>query len=231
MTAPLTPHDHDQQPPNPPVPDEHGGAPDERPSLGRELRDGGIVAAAVAVCGVLFGLLWVWLAPQVPLISDGSAVYLKNSEGEQAIGADGWFALMGLGFGVLTAAAVFLWRRAGGVAIVVGLAVGAVLGSLIAWRLGVWLGPTQNVVAHAKAVGPNKVFYAPLELRAKGALLAWPVAAMAAFLALTSAFGPREPHPQPHWDGWSAPPPNPHPQGDTTPPPDHPDRPDRPDHP
>ncbi len=204
VTAPLSPHD--QQPPNPPTPDAHGGGAQRRPGLGRELRDGAITASVVAVCGVLLGLLWGWLAPQVPLISDGSAVYLKNSEGEQAIGADGWFALMGLGFGVLTAAAVFWRRRAGGIAVVVGLAAGAVLGSLIAWRLGVALGPTQNVVAHAKAVGPNKVFYAPLELRAKGALLAWPVAAMATFLALTSAFGPREVEPSaPRWDGWSAP--------------------------
>jgi hypothetical protein len=202
VTAPLS--SHDQQPPNPPAPDAEGGDAQERPPLGRELRDGAIAAAALAVCGLVLGLLWVWLAPRIPLISDGSAVYLKNSEGEQAIGADGWFALMGLGFGVLTAAAVFWWRRAGGVAVVVGLAVGAVLGSVIAWRLGVALGPTQNVVAHAKAVGPNKVFYAPLELRAKGALLAWPVAAMATFLALTSGFGPRDPEPTPHWDGWSA---------------------------
>ncbi|WP_391858201.1 DUF2567 domain-containing protein [Streptomyces silvisoli] len=209
MTAPLSPHD--QQPPNPPIPDADGGGADEQPRLGRELRDAAIAAVAVAVCGVVLGLLWEQLAPQVPLISDGSAVYLKNSEGEQAVGADGWFALMGLGFGVLTAAAVFWWRRAGGIAVVIGLAVGAVLGSLIAWRLGVALGPTQNVVAHAKAVGPNKVFYAPLELRAKGALLAWPVAAMATLLALTSAFGPRDPQPPQHWDGWSAP----KPPGDT----------------
>ncbi len=195
MTAPLTPHDH--QPPQPPLPNGDGADPGEPPSVGEELRDGAIVAMAVAVAGVLLGLLWVWLAPRIPLISDGSAVYLKDSEGEQAIGADGWFTLTALGFGLLTAAGTFLWRRTGGVAVVVGLAVGGLLGSLLAWRLGVWLGPPQNVVAHARAVGAGKVFYAPLQLRAKGALLAWPVAAMAAFAALTSAFGPRPAPPHP----------------------------------
>jgi len=156
------------------------------------MRDGAVITLGVAVLGVLFGVLWWWVAPQVPLISDGTAVYLKDSEGEQSVGADGWFTLMGLGFGALAAGAVFWWRRAGGVAVVIGLAAGALAASVVAWRLGVACGPTQNVIAHAKQVGVGKVFYAPLQLRAKAALLAWPIASMGVFLALTSAFGPRE---------------------------------------
>ena len=50
-----------------------------------------------------------------------------------------------------------------------------------------------DLVAHAKAVGPNKVFFGPLELRAKGALLAWPIGATLTHLLITSAFGPRDP--------------------------------------
>ncbi|MCQ4081497.1 DUF2567 domain-containing protein [Streptomyces sp. RB6PN25] len=209
MTAPLTPHD--QQPPHPPVPSGGVGSPDERPDVGREVRDGALIALGVAVLGVVLAVVWWWAAPQVPLISDGTAVYLKDSEGEQSVGADGWFTLMGLGFGALSAGAVFWWRRAGGVAVVIGLAVGAVAASLIAWRIGILLGPTQNVVAHAKLVGAGKVFYAPLQLRAKAALLAWPIAATGVFLALTSAFGPRDEqrdgeHAPTRWDGWSTPP-------------------------
>ncbi len=199
MTAPLTPHD--EQPPFSHVP----GGGWKRQVAGREALDGVIVAVLVGVCGVVLGLLWVWLAPRVPLVSDGSAIYLKDSEGEQAIGADGWFTLLGLALGAVTAVGVFLWRRGGGIAVVVGLAVGGVLASVLAWRMGVWLGPPQNVIAHAKQVGPNKVFYAPLQLRAKGALLAWPLASMAAFLALTSAFTTQDPQPAPQWDGWSDP--------------------------
>nr|WP_190128935.1 DUF2567 domain-containing protein [Streptomyces mashuensis] len=160
-----------------------------------ELRQASVVTVAVAVCGVLLGLLWVWLAPRVPLISDGKAVYLKNTEGEQAIGADGWFAFLGLFLGALSAVAVFLWRRAGGIALVLGLAAGSLLASVVGWRLGVWLGPTSDVVAHAKAVGKNVVFDAPLKLGAKGMLLAWPLAAMATHLGLTALFTPRDPEP------------------------------------
>ncbi|MFI1967702.1 hypothetical protein [Streptomyces cinnamoneus] len=228
MTAPLTPQGNSSSEPEPepdpgpgpgpglPIPDGKAGAPkekadapdeqaeapDERAELRTEMRQAAVVLAVTTVCGVLLGLLWLWLAPRVPLISDGKAVYLKNSEGEQAIGADGWFTLLALAFGAVSAAVVFLLHRRGGIPLVVGLAVGSLLGSLVGWRLGVWLGPGSDVAAHARAVGAGVVFEAPLKLAAKGALLAWPMAAMAVHLGLTALFGPRDPEPGPvvpHW--------------------------------
>lgn len=168
-----------------------------------ELREAAVVTVAVALGGVLLGLLWWWLAPHVPLVGDQSGkswvVYLKDSEGEQAAGADGTFTLLGLGFGLVSAVAVFLWRRRGGVPLVVALGLGGLLGSLLAWRLGIWLGPESDVIAHAKAVGKGVTFPAPLKLGAKGALLAWPLGAALVHLGLTALFGPRdpeEPYPQ-----------------------------------
>lgn len=154
-----------------------------------------IVALLVTVAGLLLGLLWVWLAPRVPLISDGSTVFLNDSEGEEAIGADGTFALLALAFGLVSALAVFFFRKRGGVPLVLALAVGGLLGSLVAWRLGVWLGPSDDVVAAAKKAGKGVTFDAPLKLAAKGALLAWPVAAMVVHLGVTAVFGPRDPEP------------------------------------
>ncbi|WP_201299821.1 hypothetical protein [Streptomyces mexicanus] len=164
-----------------------------------EVRQAVVALVAVTVAGVLLGLLWLWLAPRVPLVGDVSGdswiVYLKDSEGEQAVGVDGTFTLLGLAFGVVSAVAVFLARRRGGVPLVVALCLGGLLGSLLAWRLGVWLGPQQDVIAHAKAVGKGVTFSAPLKLGAKGALLAWPLAALVVHLALTALFAPREPEP------------------------------------
>ncbi|WP_371652206.1 MULTISPECIES: DUF2567 domain-containing protein [unclassified Streptomyces] len=205
MTAPLTPPH--QQPPDDdawqdsahpgPGPGTEGGpvAPvrEEGTAMKAELRDAVVAAVAVAVTGVLLGLLWVWLAPRVPLVSDDKAVFLKDTEGEEAIGADGTFILLALGFGVVCAALVFLLRKRGGIPLVAGLAVGGLLGSWLAWRVGVWLGPTQDVVAAARAAGKGVVFDAPLKLNAKGALLAWPVAAMGTHLGLTALFAPRDP--------------------------------------
>ncbi|MCC3769774.1 hypothetical protein K6I34_002114 [Streptomyces sp. UNOC14_S4] len=192
MTAPQTPPQHD------PVPAD-GTTDGREPALRTELLEAVLIGVAVTLTGVLLALMWVWLAPRVPLVSDGRAVYLKNSEGEQAIGADGTFALLGLGFGVVTAAAVFLFRRRGGMPLVAALALGSLLASVVGWRLGVWLGPSQDVVASAKAAGKGVVFDAPLKVAAKGVLLAWPLAAMVVHLCLTAAFGPRDPEPTPHW--------------------------------
>ncbi|WP_037757195.1 hypothetical protein [Streptomyces sp. SudanB52_2052] len=178
----------------------HGWYGQDGPGMKTEVREAGVVALAVALGGVLLGVLWWWLAPHVPLVGDvvdgNWVVYLKDTEGEQAVGVDGTFTLLGLGFGVVSALVVFLLRRRGGVPLVVGLALGGLLGSLLAWRLGVWLGPAEDVVAHAREVGKGVTFSAPLKLGAKGALLAWPLAALVLHLGLTALFGPRDPEPE-----------------------------------
>ncbi len=168
------------------------------PDTATEVRQGAVVLLAVGVTGFVLGLLWLWLAPRIPLISDGTSVLLADSEGEGAVGSDGVFILLGLAFGALSAIAVFLFHRHGGIAVVVGLALGGLIGSVLGWGTGTLLGPTHDVVAHARAVGEGVTFDAPLELDAYGALLAWPVAAMIVHLALTALFGPRDPEPE--WD-------------------------------
>ncbi len=160
-----------------------------------ELREAVVVTAAMALGGVLLGVLWWWLAPHVPLVSDSTTVYLKDTEGEQAIGVDGTFTLLALAFGLVSGVVVFLLRRRGGIALVVALTVGGILGSLLAWRLGIWLGPTRDVAAHAKEVGVGVTFDAPLELGAKGAVLAWSFSALLTHLGLTSLFTPKDPDP------------------------------------
>ncbi|WP_079036673.1 DUF2567 domain-containing protein [Streptomyces silaceus] len=204
MTAPLTPSQPPHhQPPHDPwqaVAQPSGGMPphgheEDGPGMKTEVRQAAVIAVAVAASGILLGLLWMWLAPRVPLISDGEAVYLKDTEGEQAIGVDGTFTMLALGFGAVSGAVVFLLRKRGGIPLVVGLALGSLLGALLAWWAGILLGPETDVVAHAKAIGKGVVFDAPLELKAKGTLLAWPVAALAVHLGLTALFGPRDPDP------------------------------------
>ncbi|MGV9453872.1 hypothetical protein [Streptomyces sp. NPDC003635] len=183
------------------------------PGMKAELREAAVVTVVVAVAGVLLGVLWWWLAPRVPLVGDvvdgGWAVYFKDTEGEQAVGVDGTFTLLALAFGAVSAVGAFLWRRRGGVPLVVALALGGFLASLLAWRVGVWLGPSQDVIAHAKDVGKGVTFSAPLELDAKGAWLVWSIAALVVHLGLTALFGPRDPDPYDQLerpsDGYGAP--------------------------
>ncbi|MFJ9243217.1 hypothetical protein [Streptomyces sp. NPDC101776] len=223
MTAPLTPPPppRDQSPHDPwqpPGDPDTSGAPGDPgagypvyappqdasygadgPGIRTELIEAVIVTVLVALGGVVLGVLWWWLAPHVPLVGDvvdkSWVVYLKDSEGEQAVGVDGTFTLLAVGFGVLSALAVFLWRRRGSVPLIAALALGGLLASFLAWKLGVWLGPTKDVLAHAKSVGKGVTFSAPLKLGAKGALLAWSVAALVVHLGLTALFGPRDPEP------------------------------------
>ena len=129
MTAPLTPP-HQPSPHNDPWQKPPAGPrfhePETRDAadLKRDARDAILVVVALTVLGIALGLLWLWLAPRVPLISSDKAVFLKDTEGEEAVGADGTFALLALGFGAVSAAAVFFFRRRGGIALVVALALG-----------------------------------------------------------------------------------------------------------
>ncbi|RCG22157.1 hypothetical protein DTL70_16530 [Streptomyces diacarni] len=178
--------------PTPPYGVEAGYGGEGGPLVRRELREAAVCAVAVAVVGIAMGLLWLWLAPRVPLYNNGEVVLFKDPEGEQAIGAEGVFALLGLAFGAVSGLVLFAVRRRGGVGLVVGLALGGLLGSVLAWRVGVWFGPETDLPAAARAAGKGATFDAPLELHAYGMLLAWPVAATLVHLVTTALFGPRE---------------------------------------
>lgn len=199
VTEAVTPQSPFDPPPSPPEkPGDTAAA--IRPE---DIRDGAVVALAVAVAGLLLGLLWWWLAPRVQYVSNGEAVFLRNSESEARIAADGTFFLLALGLGVLSAVGTFLWRRAGGVPLVIGLAVGSCFAALAGWRFGLWLGSSStDLAAAAAAAGKGVPFDAPLELLAHGALLAWPMTAVLLHLGFTALWTPRDPEPDP-LAGWS----------------------------
>lgn len=202
MTVPntpagSTPGPDPYAPPLPPQPPTRAA----RAPLGPELRIGAIITLAGAVLGVVLGLLWLWLAPRVGFEVQDNHILYRDPEGEQQIAAVGVFSVLGLVLGLLTALGAFLWTRArgGGIAVAVGLTTGGLLGSLIGWQLGTRLGPTTDLRAHAIAVGNGGRFDGPLELTAHGALLVWPMTATVALLALSAAFGKREPDLPPYW--------------------------------
>jgi hypothetical protein len=183
----------DPQVPEPELPEPPAPPRSRRYDLRTELLIGVALVGGAAVLGLLMGLLWHLVAPKVPLYADTQAIYLLDPEGEQAISADMYFAMLGAGFGLLVGALAY-WRsraREGGVTVVVGLVLGGLLGSWIAMKLGVAMGPGSNIVATAKSVALGRTFYAPLTLTAKAMLLAWPAAALIALTVLTSLFTPR----------------------------------------
>jgi len=158
-----------------------------------ELLIGAALLAGSALLGLLMGLIWHWVAPRVPLYADSQDIYLLNPEGEQSIATDMYFAIIGVVCGLVTGGLAY-WRsraREGGLGVSFGLVLGGLLGGYIAWRLGVHLGPTGNIIATAKSVPLGRTFYGPTVLTAKGVLLAWPAAALLVLVALTALFTPK----------------------------------------
>ncbi|MCX4544121.1 hypothetical protein [Streptomyces sp. NBC_01565] len=205
MTEAVTPPSPSpSEPPQAFPPEKPGGAP-ESAITAADVRDGAAVTLVVGVAGVLLGLLWVWLAPRVQYVSNGEAVFLRNTESEGRIGSDGTFLLLSAGLGALSAVATFLWRRRGGVPLVIGLGLGSCFAALVGWRLGLWLGPTSDLAAAAAKAGKGVAFEAPMQLLAYGVLLAWPMVAILVHLALTAVWGPRDPAPAAWPDPYTTP--------------------------
>jgi len=150
-----------------------------------------VVVLACLVAGVIVGLVWEHVAPRVPLVATEDGVFQTSPETETSIALDGWFAVCGVVAGIVLAPLAF-WRfRGEGVATALGLTVGGLLGAWLAFRIGVWLGP-DGIVEQVRRVGLGKRFDQPLELKAKGVMLLWPIASMVIFLGLCAGFAPAD---------------------------------------
>ncbi|GLI01158.1 DUF2567 domain-containing protein [Phytohabitans aurantiacus] len=139
-----------------------------RPRLLRVLGVAALVAVVLAVLGAPLGLLWKAVAPGVPMVKTAEGARLVDPQPEEFVAADGWFTLLGLGFGVV--AAIVLWmvlRRYRGPAMMAGIAVGTVGAGLVAWWLGskLALNDFDQVVAAAQV---GQALSRPPDLRAGG---------------------------------------------------------------
>ena len=124
-----------------------------------------LVAVVVAVVGSLLGWVWAELAPRIAVIKvDGGFVY-ADAEPEQAVAGDGWFALLGLAVGLIFAVAAWvLLRRHRGIAVLLGLVAGSIVGALLSWWVGYRIGFREfHHSADLAAIGTR--LDAPLNLR------------------------------------------------------------------
>lgn len=165
----------------PAVPAPSPGAPAGRPwSPWREVRHDWRWAAAVfgvlTVVGVPLGVLWWALAPRADYrITSSGPVVIGNPSEELLIADDGVFVFIALGLGLLAGVLTWLFRRRRGVAALLGVALGTLAGSAVAWQVGELLGP-----------GPSKAELAKVGARVTTSLTlgALPALAVAPFAAL-----------------------------------------------
>lgn len=133
-----------------------------RPDLAQSL----VAVAVIVGAGLVWGLLWWRLAPTAATVVQDGGVYLQGHQ-ELMAAQDGWFAVLGAATGALLAV---VWpivvRQRQVAALLVGLA-GCVAAGLIAWGLGVWLGPSSlrdQLAAGVKAPITPLVLHTPVAL-------------------------------------------------------------------
>jgi DivIVA domain-containing protein len=155
-----------------------------------ELRTAVLSGLGVALVGLPVGLVWWLIAPlRQWQVSQGGA-FPVAPESEAAIAADGWFAVCSGTAGLVCALLVFARTRHARVGALAGLVGGGLVASVIAWRLGVWLGPASVSDTLRSGLGNGAVFDGPLQLSAKGVLLVGPMASSIAYFALTAGLEP-----------------------------------------
>ncbi len=144
------------------------------------------------VAALPVGVAWWLLAPLTLVQKRADGLYRVGGEGdESAIGADGWFAGIGLVAGILVALVVYVRTRPGRVGPLIALVAGGVLGSFAAWQLGHLLGPGP-LLSQAAEVPVGARFRGPLDISAYGVLLAWPMAAVITYFAVAAGADPAE---------------------------------------
>ncbi|MEU4678099.1 DUF2567 domain-containing protein [Micromonospora sp. NPDC023737] len=123
---------------------------------------------ALAVLGAPLGLLWAAVAPGTPVIKATLGAVYAEPQPEQPIAADGWFSLLGLGFGVLAAVALwFVLRRRRGPVGLASAVLGAFAAAVVAWQVGRRFGLAE--FDRLLATAPEgQAFSKPADLRAGG---------------------------------------------------------------
>lgn len=137
------------------------------------------VVAVLAVVGVPLGVLWWALAPRAHYrITDSGPAVIGHPSEELLIADDGIFVLIVAGLGLLAGVLTWLIRRRRGVAALVGVALGTLAGSAVAWQIGQLLGPppTRADLTHVGSLVSTGLTLGALPALAVGpffALLVW----------------------------------------------------------
>lgn len=124
------------------------------------------------VFGALMGVGWNLLNPEITGEVAERGVAVPIAEARQLFDRVAIFSLLGAGIGLALGAVVGVRHRRRPVTALLALAGGGLAGSLLAWRVGVWAGPSLGDEA------PGTVVEVPLDLEAPAALLAWPLIAV-----------------------------------------------------
>jgi len=149
----------------------------------QEVRTALRLVLVLAGAGVPAGLVWLAVAPRREFQVVEGGFQALEPQSEALIGADGWLMIVTGLFGVL--AALLVWRlpRERGVGVLLGLAIGMVALSIVAWQMGEVLGTGASEAEQAHL---GAIVSPPLQLRAIPALVMGPFLATLTYLVMVS---------------------------------------------
>lgn len=150
------------------------------PTLRQDAFAGTATALATVLLGAPVGLLWAAVAPRTDVALVGSDVQLLEPGTSAFIAADGVFLLVTAVAGVAVGLLTWWLGREHGPAVVVGLTLGGLLAGYVAMVVGQEVG--RDALEAAVRAGQQGAIELTLRLRAREALVAWPVGALAAFV-------------------------------------------------
>jgi len=143
------------------------------------------VAGVTVLLGAPVGLLWSALAPHARIAISASGATFADGATEVFVAGDGWFLGICAVAGLVTGFLAWLGGRRSGPYVVVALAVGGLLAAYVGAKVGRRIG--QDELRAAAAAGRPGTYVANVALQAKQAVLVWPIAALAMFIALVAS--------------------------------------------
>jgi hypothetical protein len=115
----------------------------------RDVRGAVIIVAAMAVVGVLLGLVWLWWSPGRPIGFVIAPHAVQPDETEAFVASDGRFAVLTVVIGLVAGTVVWFVRSLRGPFAAGALAVGGLAGAWLTERVG-------NLFGGGHASGPNQ---------------------------------------------------------------------------
>ncbi len=135
--------------------------------------------------GLLAGLVWWLVAPEVLVgVRDGRPVLIA-AEARSLFGVDASFAGIGAVAGLLVGAVMFTRHRRHPTAVLAGLVLGGAAGSWVAWQVGSALGPGP-LDARVDGAADGATLAIPVDLSATGVVLSWPIMAVVVTIVLVA---------------------------------------------
>ena len=172
MTATPPPYPDPSGRPPPPVWVPPAPAPRPPWVTRREVRTGLVVVGVLLVVGALAGAVWLWWSPPRGIALALGPHTLLPDETEAFVAADGRFAALTAGIGLVAGLVGWGLRSVRGPVTAAALAVGCVAGAGVTALVGRLFGGGQAGAATQQVVTP------PLELRATGLLVLEAVVAL-----------------------------------------------------